>query len=305
MAALREITLRVSAALPSPIRRFIYRHPALLRPLARLLKRIVPSRRPVVVTIPAGPNRGRRLAVDRGVPNYFWLNPEYEPAVQRAIAAALGPGMTALDVGAHMGFDTLQMAALVGPKGRVIAFEPDRDNYRRLRRNCHLNGLRQVSCRRAAVAAESAERQFCGSGDTTSHLANDGDAGATLVTAVALDDILARPGERADLIKVDVEGAEAAVLQGAGRVLRELRPTWIVEVHSYTALLECGRQLVAARYRIAPLVAGRFYAAAVEALNSGRDPAVEGFDIGHVLATPIEHGSVCSRLQTDQPATLK
>jgi FkbM family methyltransferase len=78
----------------------------------------------------------------------------WEPNVTTAFRRALAPGDVCLDIGAHIGYYTLLAATLVGPEGRVYAFEPSPDTYRRLRENVELNGLRNVTTVEQAVGGE-------------------------------------------------------------------------------------------------------------------------------------------------------
>ena len=87
---------------------------------------------------------GRALAVS-GV---------WEPNVTAAFRRALAPGDVCLDIGAHIGYYTLLAAKLVGPRGRVYAFEPSPTSYRRLCSNVDLNGLRNVTTVELAVGEQ-------------------------------------------------------------------------------------------------------------------------------------------------------
>jgi FkbM family methyltransferase len=287
MPFFRSIALKLAGQTPAWAKGFIYRRPLLLRPLAALLKRIVPPDREAVVEITGGPNRGLRLAVDRSVPNYFWLNPDYEPAVQKSFAALLHPGMVAADIGAHMGFDTLHLAILVGTSGVVHAFEPDPANGRRLRRNCELNSLHQVICHATAVSDRKGIVSFSASGTTTSHIAEETEAGSITVPTITLDEAMSHFANRPlNLVKLDVEGSEFKVLQGATHILREIRPSWLIEIHSAQTLTDCVRLLLAARYHVEPLTETEYYANAIARLYQGEEPAFAGFDVGHIRAVP-------------------
>ena len=69
----------------------------------------------------------------------------------------LRPGATVVDIGANIGAFAVMAASIVGPRGRVIAFEPIPETFERLRENVALSGLGQVECRRAAIDAEEGE----------------------------------------------------------------------------------------------------------------------------------------------------
>ncbi len=290
MFNLRSLTLKLLGAVPLPIKTLIYSNKALLEPLAALIKRIVPSEGEVVVNITGGPNKGQRLIIDRSVPNYFWLRPDYEPGIQTALASRLHTGCIAADIGAHMGFDTLHMARLVGPCGHVHAFEPDPINYRKLSLNCQLNDLNHVTCHNLALSDQTGDVQFQAYGTTTSHIATSPKSGTITVSTCVLDEVLNHSGvNQLDLVKLDVEGAETKVLQGAKNTLKNLRPIWLIEIHSAENLTGCGRLLLAANYHIESVSVSDYYNRAIKCLQEGIELPTMGFDIGHIRATPAEY----------------
>ena len=82
---------------------------------------------------------------------------DYEPVTRASCIAALHPGMTFIDIGAHVGLFAVPAAMAVGRDGRVIAFEPDPDNRRLLTRNVARHGLENVTIVDAAVADRQGE----------------------------------------------------------------------------------------------------------------------------------------------------
>jgi FkbM family methyltransferase len=132
----------------------------------------------------------------------------------------LRPGDLFLDVGANVGVYTIWAAQL---GAEVIALEPGRAAFHRLRQNLALNSM-DVECRQVAVGAEPGRLELTDGKDTLNRLVLPGteEAGKTVtVDVVTLDDVL---GERtATGVKVDVEGAEELVVRGAARALSEGR----------------------------------------------------------------------------------
>jgi FkbM family methyltransferase len=196
-----------------------------------LLDRLV--RRPIVFE----DGRGLRYVLEPGENAGAFLRAggNYEVAETRFCEQVVRPGATAFDVGAHIGLYTLLLARLVGPEGRVHAFEPEPRNHGRLLANLALNGADNVSARQAAVYARTSgvELNVFGAGFGAWHslgrprLPDPFAPGRTVepvetieVEAVALDDYCAEAGvERIDFLKVDVEGAERDVLEGARGLL--------------------------------------------------------------------------------------
>jgi len=149
------------------------------------------------------------------------------------------PGDVAIDVGAHIGFFTMQMADAVGSRGRVYAFEPFDANADLLERSIAENRFGdRVVFRRAAVGAAAGAATLTFPVETlnsggayllrtgTVPLAGNLTREVPVVSIDALD--LRRPVR---LVKMDVEGAEPLVVRGAARVLKEDRPTILSELH--------------------------------------------------------------------------
>jgi FkbM family methyltransferase len=123
-----------------------------------------------------------------------------------------------VDVGANVGSYSILAGGAVG--ARVCAFEPVLSTYNRLVQNVRLNRLEdRVRCLNAAVGRESGTVRFTSDLDTVNHAIGDGESHINTVDVevTTLDDALR--GENPYLVKIDVEGYEAAVLQGAVEML--------------------------------------------------------------------------------------
>ena len=164
------------------------------------------------------------------------LDGAYEPEVTAVFHQVLRPGMAVIDIGANIGFFSMLSAALVGPGGAVLAVEPNGENARLLEASRRLNGFGHVTT--AQVAAGDAlgllQLNTTHSNGTTS--APGTELGQLLqartVPCIPVDSLVAAawaPGRRADLIKVDVEGAEYKALRGAAGVIARDRPLIISE----------------------------------------------------------------------------
>jgi FkbM family methyltransferase len=167
---------------------------------------------------------------------YFTHRGWFEEPEQEFCRRYLRAGMTVFDVGAYIGVYTCFMAALVGPRGAVHAFEPFPESFERLRRNLTLNGLTNVVANRQALFSRSGTQRLhvyvppFQSLSSVVH-AERARAGGSLrakldmsVEAVSLDDYCrARAVTHIDLLKLDVEDAEVDVLAGAPGLLAEAR----------------------------------------------------------------------------------
>lgn len=161
----------------------------------------------------------------------------FEPNERAFLNCALAPGMIVLDVGAHAGFYSLVASKLVGPSGRVIAFEPSPRERERLRRHLAINRCRNVTVEPVALGEAAGEADLLvfdrrTTGCNSFHLANAQGATPVRVPIRSLDDYLGEASlPRVDFIKMDIEGGELAALRGGTRLFREMRPTLLCEIH--------------------------------------------------------------------------
>lgn len=213
--------------------------------LLRTILKLVPHG--AVVRVRSGLNLGMRWIVGSST-HGCWLG-TYEHDKQGVIARFVRPGMTIFDVGANAGFYTLAFARLVGPQGRVWAFEPLAGKADYLLRHIRINRLANAGVIQAAVG----ERQ----GIVSLHVEEDGSmgsiatAGSYKVPVVSLDELTADGTVPVpDVIKMDIEGSESAALKGALSMLNEKRPLVLLALHGETQRRECERILRASNYRI-------------------------------------------------------
>lgn len=193
-----------------------------------------------------------RVEVERGVS--LRLNPEdiigreiliqnvWEPEVWRAISDSAPPGGVFLDVGSHIGYDTLKGSVRVGPTGKVIAFEPNPRTLNELRANIAASHAINVTVEPIACTdKEQMVRLYDStsegnSGASSLSMANadearKGSLPSYVVRGRPIDAVVRELGlKRLDVIKVDVEGAEYLVLRGARETLQRFHPKIVMEV---------------------------------------------------------------------------
>ncbi len=157
----------------------------------------------------------------------------YEPEVSYFFTNVLQPGDTVVDVGAHIGYFSVLAGRIVGPEGKVYAFEPEPGNYRRLRDHLGQNGLRQVQSFNVALGSTpgTAEMYFNSDNDgghafwdVAEHQLCErtrSEGKRLSAEVVVLDHVLAglAPGQGPRLIKIDAEGMEYEILKGGLRTI--------------------------------------------------------------------------------------
>lgn len=143
------------------------------------------------------------------------------PGVSLALADALQPGDVLFDCGAFHGWLTRLGSAAVGPTGKIVAFEPSAARAVLARNVGHLSN---VTIEPLAISETSGSARFKTSGNPSDQGSKLSDAAeGDLVQVTSIDDYARRTGVWPDVIKLDVEGFEAAALRGATEALKRVR----------------------------------------------------------------------------------
>ncbi|HLZ83193.1 MAG TPA: FkbM family methyltransferase [Caulobacteraceae bacterium] len=178
---------------------------------------------------------------DVGFGAHLLLDGFWESWLTTFIAARVKPGDAVIDVGANHGYYTLLMSDLVGPAGRVAAVEPNPNICRLLRKSVSLNGFasRVTILEQAATGVDGADVSLClpPNESKNAYLSEYADQavarGETVVSVVAgrLATAL-RDWDRLDFVKIDVEGAEEAAVEGLFPLLERHRPRMVLEFNA-------------------------------------------------------------------------
>ncbi len=146
------------------------------------------------------------------------------------------PGDTVIDIGANIGLTALRMAAVLGG-GKVYAFEPDPQNYSHFQHHIQSTGVRNIEAFQCALGSEEGMGNLCNDeprnrGCVWIDTVDANESSPVHVTTV--DHFCATEGlSHVDLIKVDTEGTELAVLKGARKVIERWMPRLFVEVDEH------------------------------------------------------------------------
>ncbi len=239
-------------------------------------------------TIQGGILKGRELFLDPkdGLWQKEMLEGKYDSYIFDYLRPLNLEGKTIFDIGSHIGYHAMHFASLVGDKGCVCAFEPNRFNRERmdiiLKRSPEL--ARRIRIFDVAISDGDGEEEF--------HFARDVDKGTssgsfidkahtfypkskeylesfeTITTKTVSLDRLSPLLDRdviPDVIKIDVEGAESSVLQGAIGMLKKQRPLIVMEVHSIYNMFRTSEILRSTHYKMVLLkeeIDGRCFIAA-------------------------------------------
>jgi len=149
---------------------------------------------------------------------------------------SVGQGLHALDVGANVGYYTVLLATLVGPSGLVVACEPDPGNAALLRRTITENAFTHVRLVEAAVSDHSGRATLFQDASwhgvhslARDNCVNQSDRSVDVET-VTIDGLMAAAGGRFDFLKMDAQGAEARILEGASGFLSQAHATVLMEL---------------------------------------------------------------------------
>lgn len=172
----------------------------------------------------------------------FWKGLEHgqwEFSCIKHISNLIKEGQILLDVGAWIGPYTLLFAKLVQDTGRVYAFEPDPKALKILRRNVGKNCLTNVNIQEFAISnfrGEAKLQAYGVYGDSMSNLVGRElrkTSREIVVKTTTIDEFCEENGICPDGIKIDVEGAEALVIEGCRNVIKKYSPWVLLEFHGH------------------------------------------------------------------------
>jgi len=205
----------------------------------------------------------------------FWFRVElltdrHEHATLQVLRSLIQPGMTVLDIGAHVGYYTRHFSRLVGPRGQVISFEPQPRTYATLNRN--VSRFSNVTALQIAVAEQEGtaelfdylvmsasgslhydetmadlQRAQVSTYDVAPRITQDFPVQSFTVRTMPVDRCLSDRGiERVDVIKMDIEGAEIGALRGMVSTINHSPGLHLVMEYNPQALKAFGHDPLAA-----------------------------------------------------------
>ena len=199
----------------------------------------------IPLRIRSGPNHGMRWSASSAGRGAVAGTFEHERV--SAILALLRPGDTVWDVGAHKGYVTLAMASAVGQSGHVYAFEPANANQHALRRHIRWNRIRNVTTLPFALAQADRTDRIGGARSSITYRLGTGEQEVVVRSMLSL--IKAGVAPPPTVMKIDVEGSEFDVLQGAGAAL-PADTILFIAIHSAELYTQCRAALEARGFTV-------------------------------------------------------
>ncbi|MBA2527101.1 MAG: FkbM family methyltransferase [Pyrinomonadaceae bacterium] len=186
--------------------------------LIRALNDFVTSRLKWVAQV-----QGHKMFLDPRDHLNLFSNGIYEPFETEIVKTEIRKGDIVLDIGANIGYYTLIFANLVGPEGKVFAFEPDARNFALLEKNVEANGYHNVILVNKAVSNKNGKIRLYLSDDIGDHRTYDPGDGRKFgeIEAIRLDDYFMQGSSRVNFIKMDIQGAEWDAIQGMNLLLQK------------------------------------------------------------------------------------
>lgn len=247
----------------------------------------------------------------------FAVNGEcYEPDYTSIMMKVLRPGDTVIDIGANFGYFSLLASSLVTETGRVIALEPEKDNFNYLTRNIELNNISNVRALNIAAGDMKKEvdlfidpfndggHSLSGISPESSQQLGDGDVLKSRVQIDTLDSLLKEEKITSiKIIKIDTEGWEFHTIQGALSIIRRLSPPMILAEVNRNGLRKAGAserhlRLIMSELGYSSYVAkclgnGKIVLELV-APNHYAEPELEHYNYNAVFARPEALADLCS-----------
>ena len=200
----------------------------------------------IKMVVLSGPNRGLRWITGTGPTRGCWVG-NYEHDQTASLHRFIRPGNVAYDIGANAGYYTLAFSRMVGPTGRVFAFEPESRNVSNLRKHIRINHLENVTVVQMAVSDRKDMLGFEVGVQASGKFAS---SSSYVVPTISVDEFIAAGNPAPAFLKMDIEGAEIMGLSGARNLLAQRSATLMIEAHSVQLWVECMALIRSYGYRI-------------------------------------------------------
>ena len=175
---------------------------------------------------------GRKMYLDDGDALFLSINGIHEKIITNLIKKEIHRGDIVVDIGAHIGYYTLQFANLVGPTGKVYAFEPEPKNFELLKKNVQINKHDNVVLIQKIVSDKVGIVEFFISkfDSIGNKLFKSDESGSSIkVGSTTLDEYFKDLKKKIDFIKMDIQGGEGKATLGMKNLLKENKNLKIIQ----------------------------------------------------------------------------
>jgi FkbM family methyltransferase len=165
---------------------------------------------------------GHRMFLNEGLFNLSLGRP-FELIETEIVNKEIKKGDAVIDIGANIGYYTLIFANLVGREGKVFAFEPSPDNFSLLQKNIEINGYQNVKLEQMAVSNKSGKTKLYLTSNPADNRIYDlhDNSNSVEVVTIKMDDYFSNYNGKIDFIKMDIQGAEWAAIEGMPLLLEK------------------------------------------------------------------------------------
>lgn len=174
---------------------------------------------------------GHKMFLDSQDSLNLSVNGIYEPTETELINREIRPGDVVLDIGANIGYYTLQMAKLVGSSGKVYAFEPDPTNFEILLKNISLNEYNNIVPINKAVSDKTGDALLFlneeNKGDHRLYSSQDSRSSKKVKT-ISIDDYFSKKKIKISFIKMDIQGSEVKAFNGMKKIISQNKKLKII-----------------------------------------------------------------------------
>jgi len=189
--------------------------------------------------------QGHKMYLDRHDSMKLSINEVYEPLEIELIRKEIKLNDFVIDVGAHIGYHTLNMAKCVGKTGKVFSFEPEPENFSILKKNVQVNEYQNIITKNKAVGSSNNKIiLYTSQNHSGIHRMYPSKScqNQIEIECVKLDDYFKKNNflDKIKLLKIDVEGAELNVLQGSKEILSKNKNLSIFLEFVPKHIMECG-----------------------------------------------------------------
>lgn len=165
---------------------------------------------------------------NKGLEKDLFLHGIRERESTEILSDYLEEGMNVVDSGANIGYYTLLEAGKVGSRGKVKAIEPTESTFRKLKRNCRLNGFENISLENMAAGSEKADVSLKKRNSPNLNRVSEEGSEDEDVSQDRLDNLV---DFEPDVVRMDVQGYELEILKGMGKILDSDNLMLFLEVH--------------------------------------------------------------------------